>query len=87
MDHLFSARRPNLVTVYKEIRTCRIVDFTVLANHRVKLKKKGKKDKYLDLAKKLKKNYRTWKNMNMIPIVIGALDTVTKGLIQRLEVL
>ena len=36
-------------------RTCRIVDFAVLADHRVKLKESEKKDKYLDLTKELKK--------------------------------
>ena len=33
------------------MRTCRIVDFAVSADHRVKLKENEKKDKYLDLAR------------------------------------
>ena len=36
-------------------RTCRIVDFAVPADHRVKLKESEQRDKYLDLAKVLKK--------------------------------
>ena len=36
-------------------RTCRIVDFDVPADHKIKLKENEKKDKYLDLAWKLKK--------------------------------
>ena len=36
-------------------RTCRIVDFTVPAGDRVKLKESEKRDKYLDLARELKK--------------------------------
>ena len=32
-------------------RTCRIVDFAVLAYHSVKLKESEKKDKYLDHAR------------------------------------
>ena len=32
-------------------RTCRIVDFAVPADHRLKLKENEKKDKYLDLAR------------------------------------
>ena len=35
--------------------TCKIVDFAVPADHRVKLKVSEKNDKYLDLARKLKK--------------------------------
>ena len=36
--------------------TCRVANFTVPANHRVKLKESEKKNKYLDLARELKKN-------------------------------
>ena len=42
-----------------------------------------KKDKYLDLARELKK-VRNMKVM-MVPIVIGALATVAKGLLKDLE--
>ena len=35
----------------KKKRTCRIVDFEVSADHRVKLKESEKRDKYLDFAK------------------------------------
>ena len=38
-----------------------MMDFAVLADHRVKLKENEKKDKYLDIDRKLKKNYETWK--------------------------
>ena len=55
-DYLISARRPDLVIVNKKKeRTCRIVDFSVPADHRIKLKENKKKDKYLDLARELKK--------------------------------
>ncbi len=36
-------------------RTCKIVDFAVPAEHRIKLKEREKKDKYLDLARELEK--------------------------------
>ena len=39
-------------------RTCKIVDFAALADHRIKLKECEKKDKYLDLARELKKTCR-----------------------------
>ena len=56
-DHLISAIRLDLIIVNKREResTCRIVDFAVPADHRVKLKDSEKKDKYLDLAWELKK--------------------------------
>ena len=64
----------------KKKRTCRIVDLAVLAGHRVKLKKSTKRDKYLDLARELKKQWNM--KVTVIPIVIGTLGTVTKELVQ-----
>ena len=56
-------------------RTWQIVDFAVLADHRVKLKESEKKDKYLDLAKELKKLWNM--KVTVISIVIGVLCRVT----------
>ena len=42
-----------------------------------------KRDKYLDLAREFKKLWNM--KVMMIPIVIGVLSTVTKGLVQGLE--
>ena len=54
-DHLISARRPDLMIINKKKRICKIVNFAVPADHRIKLKECEKKDKYLDLARELKK--------------------------------
>ena len=35
----------------KQKRICKIVDFAVLGDHRVKLKESEKKDNYFDLAR------------------------------------
>ena len=75
-DHLISARRPDLIIINKKKRTCKIVDFAVPADHRIKLKECEKKGKYLDLARELN---RLWNmQVTIIPIVIGAFGTVTK---------
>ena len=58
------------------------MNFAVPANCRVKLKE-SEKDKYLDFTKELKKQWNM--KLTFIPIVIGALGTVTKGLIKGLE--
>ena len=75
---LISVRRPDLIIINKKKkRICKIVDFAVPVDHRIKLKEREKKDKYLDLARELKK--KLW-NMKVIIIliVIGAFVTVTK---------
>ena len=56
------------------------MNFAVPANHRIKLKESEKKNKYLDLARELKK---IWKMK--VTIIIGAFGTVTKGLLKGLE--
>ena len=82
-DHLISTKRPDLIIINKKKRTCKIVDFAVPADHRIKLKECEKKDKYLDLARELKTLWNM--QVTIIPIVIGAFGTVTKGLLKRLE--
>ena len=50
----------------------------VKPDHRIKLKEGEKKDKYLDLARELKKLWNM--QVTIIPILISAFETVTKGL-------
>ena len=82
-DHLISARRPDFIIINEKKRICKIVNFTVLADHRIKLKECEKKDKYLDLARELKKPWNM--KVTIVPIVIGAFGTITKGLLKNLE--
>ena len=79
------ARRPDLIIINKKKkkRICKIVDFAVPADHRINLKESEKKDKYLDLAREIKKLWNM--KVTIVPIVIGALGTVTKGLLKGLE--
>ena len=81
-DHQIPARRLDLIIIIKK-RTCKIVDFAVPVDHRIKLKECEKKDKYLDLARELKKLWNM--QVAIIPIVIGVFGTVTKGLLKGLE--
>ena len=56
--------------------------FAVPADHRIKPKESEKKDKYLDLAWELKKLWNM--KVTIIPFVIDAFGTVTKGLLKVL---
>ena len=82
-DHLISARQPDLISIDKKERASWIVDFAVPVDLRVKLKERKKRDEYLDLAREMKKLWNM--TMTTIPIVIGALDTIIKRLVQGLE--
>ena len=61
------------------------MDFAVSPDHWVKLKESEKKDKYLDIARELKKLWNM--KVTSIPIVIGPLTTITKRLVRGLETL
>ena len=50
MDHLIST-----IIINEKKKICKVVDFAVLAEHKIKLKECEKSDKYLDLARELKK--------------------------------
>ena len=56
--HLITTRRPDLISINKkkEKRICKIDDFAVPADHKIKLKECEKNDKYLNLTRELKKN-------------------------------
>ena len=86
-DHLIPARRPGLIIIdkkkKKKERICKIVDFAVSVDHRINLKECEKMDKYLDLARELKKLWNM--KVTIVPIVIDALGTITKGLLKGLE--
>ena len=62
-DHLISTRRPDLISIKKNLKeeNFKIVDFAIPADHRINLKECKKQDKYLNLARELKKktNYGT----------------------------
>ena len=80
-DNLISARRPDHIIINKKKRPCNIVS----ADHIIKLKESEKKDKYQDLARKLKKLLNMKETIT--PIVIVAFVTFTKGLLKGLEYL
>ena len=63
-DYLISTRRPDLIIINqkKKKKICKIVDFAVPADHRIKLKECEKSDKYLDHTREMKKkNYVIWR--------------------------
>ena len=85
MDHLISARRPHLTVVdkkkkkkkKKKERTCKIVDFAVPADYRIKLKKVKRRIGTWTLLDNWK-NYGTWKwclyRLQLVLLVLSPKD-------------
>ena len=82
-DPQISAQRLDFIIINKKRRTCKIVNFAVKADHRIKVKECEKKDKYLDLGRELKKLWNM--KVKIIPTLIGSFAKVCKGLLKALE--
>ena len=75
-DNLIEARRPDLIVIDKKEQKGIIIDIAVPADVRVEEKEKGNVEKYQDLKKEIR---RLWKmrNVEMVPVVVGALGSVS----------
>ena len=56
----------------KKKRTCRIVDFAVSVDNRIKLKESEMKYKYPDLAREFEELWNVM--LTVVPIVISAME-------------
>ena len=74
--NLIDARRPDLIVINKKEQKGIIIDIAVPTDVRVKEKEKEKVEKYQDLKKEIK---RLWKlgNVEIVPVVVGALGSVS----------
>ena len=85
-DHLIPARKQDLIIINKKKKKKKKKEREIAklsANHNIKLRECEKKNKYLDLARELKKLWNM--KVTIIPIVIGAFGTVTKELLKGLD--
>ena len=81
--HLISGRKPNLVITNKTKRIYYIADLANPLAHRMKIKENEKISKYFDLARELRKLWNM--RVMMLPIVIGTLGMVPKGIERGLK--
>ena len=73
VDYSPLARKPDFILINKK-RICHLMDFAIPVDHRVKIKENKSRDKYLDLARELKKLWNM--KVTVVPIVVDALGTV-----------
>ena len=77
-DRHIKANRPDIIIKDKVNSTCKLIDMTVPCGKNVSSKEIEKKSKYKDLEIEIQ---RMWKMKTaVIPIVIGALGTIKKGM-------
>ena len=82
-DHYITARRPDIVVVNKNDKTCLLIDVACPGDKRVKEKEDEKIAKYQDLARELRKIWNM--EVKIIPVVIGVLGTIPTRLKDNLK--
>ena len=76
-----TANRPDIIVKDSVNSTCKPIDMTVPSDRNIALKEIEKKSKYKDLEIQ-----RMWHMKTIvIPVVVGALGTVKKGMIENIE--
>ena len=82
-DHLIPVRRPGLIIINQKKENFQQCRLCCPGGPQNKSEGMKKKDKYLDLARELKKLWNM--KETIVPIVMDALGTITKGLSKSLE--
>ena len=75
--------RPDVVVIEKSERKWTLIDFSVPMDLNVEKKEREKCEKYEPLASEIRKVYKV--RTEIVPVVIGALGTVPKGLAGNLK--
>ena len=82
-DRTITANRPDIIVKDSVNSTCKLTDMTVPSDRNIALKEIEKKSKYKDLELEIQ---RMWHMKTIvIPVVVGALGTVKKGMIENIE--
>ena len=81
-DRTITENRPDISVKDSVNSTCKLIDMTVPSDRSIALKEIEKKSKYKDLELEIQ---RMWHMKIVIPVVVGALRTVKKGMIENME--
>ena len=63
--------------------TCKLIDMSIPSHRNIALKEIEKKSKYKDLELEIQ---RLWQmKTEVIPVVVGALGTIKKGMVEKIK--
>ena len=82
-DKVIEHRRPYLVCINKQKRECHNIKFAIPVDQNIVMKEREKIDKYQDLRIELQKIWNV--KVVVIPIVTGALGTISKRIYQYIK--
>ena len=82
-DRTITANRPDIIVKDSVNSTWKLIDMTVPSDRNIALKEIEKKSKYKDLELEIQ---RMWHIKTIvIPVVVGALGTVKKGMVENIK--
>ena len=84
-DRTITANRPDIIVKDLTKFTCKLIDMTIPSDRNIALKETEKKSKYKDLEFELEIQ-RMWRmKTEVVPVVVGALGTIKKGMIENIK--
>ena len=83
-DREIKARKPDIVVVNKNERSCAIIDIAISGDTRVSEKEKKKMERYQELKEEIKRMWNI-RSIKVIPVEVGALGSISKKLKKCIE--
>ena len=83
-DREIKARKPDIVVVNKNERSCAIIDIAIPGDMRVSEKEKEKIERYQELKTEIKRMWNI-RSIKVIPVVVEALGSTSKKLKKCIE--
>ena len=82
-DRTITANRPDIIIKGLVNSTCKLIDVSIPSDRNIALEEIGKKSKYKDLELEIQ---RMWQmKTEVIPVVVGALGTIKKGMVENIK--
>ena len=78
-DREVKARKPNIVVVNKNKKSCAIIDIAIPGDIRVSEKEREKIERYQELKGEIKRMWNI-RGIKVIPVIVGALGSASKKL-------
>ena len=83
-DREIKARKPDIVVVNKNERSCAIIDIAIPGDIRVSEKEKEKIERYQELKREIKRMWNI-RSIKVIPVVVEALGSTSRKLKKFIE--
>ena len=82
-NRTITANRPDIIVKNLTHFTCKLIDMTIPSDRNIVLKETEKKSKYKYLELEIQRMWHM--KTKLVPVVVGALGTIKKGMIENIK--